>query len=44
MRNDEPIAARREGWLLIGWAVLLFTFTVALHLRHNDFPFYYHPD
>ena len=26
------------------WAVALFVATLTLHTRHNDFPYFYHPD
>lgn len=28
----------------LAWAVALFIATLVLHTRHNEFPFYYHPD
>jgi hypothetical protein len=30
--------------LLLLWSLALFGATVWLHTRHNDFPYYYHPD
>lgn len=30
-------------WLVL-WAVALFAATLTLHTRHNDFPYFYHPD
>lgn len=29
---------------MVGWGLLLFISTTWLHTRHNDFPWYYHPD
>jgi hypothetical protein len=44
MTTSEPLASRRESWLLLTWAIALFAVCLALHTRHNDFPYYYHPD
>lgn len=37
-----PPRGERLGLTL--WAVVLFALTLGLHTRHNDFPFFYHPD
>lgn len=44
MTTSEPLASRRESWLLLAWALALFFGCVFLHTRHNDFPYFYHPD
>jgi len=41
---ENSSAPRREPLLLAGWALILFAITIALHGRHNDFPYFYHPD
>ena len=41
---DAPPASRRERLWLALWSVLLFAATLTLHTRHNDFPYFYHPD
>ena len=30
-------------WLVL-WVVALFAATLTLNTRHNDFPYFYHPD
>jgi hypothetical protein len=37
-------SVHRSNWSAWLMAAVLFTFTLALHTRHNDFPFSYHPD
>jgi hypothetical protein len=37
-------AAARQRLLLAGWLIGIFALSLALHTRHNDFPFFYHPD
>jgi hypothetical protein len=34
----------REGKWLALWAAALFVATLTLNTRHNDFPYFYHPD
>ncbi|MCE9612004.1 MAG: hypothetical protein K8R23_17540 [Chthoniobacter sp.] len=42
--SDKLPGPRGEaGWLAL-WAVLIFAVTLLLNTRHNDFPFFYHPD
>lgn len=43
-QSDELPGPRGEVGLLAMWAVLLFAVTLLLNTRHNDFPFFYHPD
>jgi len=40
----RPPASRRVGQALAAWAIILFAVTLMLHGRHNDFPYFYHPD
>jgi hypothetical protein len=44
MSATEPIASRRERWLLLVWSLALFAVCLVLHTRDNGFPFFYHPD
>ncbi len=41
---DAPTATLRERLLVLLWALLLFAATLAVHTRHNDFAYFYHPD
>ncbi len=38
----STVPMRRAG--IAGWCLLVFVATAWLHTRHNDFPWYYHPD
>lgn len=44
MSHREPVLPAREGWLLSIWCILLLLLCLGLHSRHNDFPYFYHPD
>jgi hypothetical protein len=41
---NPPFETKRDLWRLIGWAALLFAVSLTLFVRHNRFPYYYHPD
>jgi hypothetical protein len=41
---NVPFTTRRDLWWLLGWSLVLFATSLALFVRHNAFPYYYHPD
>lgn len=44
MNELEPIDDRREWLRVFAWAFVLFAACLFVYTRHNQFPYFYHPD